>query len=81
MRAWIGWIAAFFKVDDGSEFGTEIFATGGRFLLTGPCCKYQTWPNGTQYWPGKTSGCFRAANGLEKGKLHVCTGSNYRVHY
>lgn len=72
MDVWLGWIATFLDVDEGSKVETEIPIAGGHFLLTGSSCKAETGDNDMQYRPSKSTGYIMIANGLEVGKIYVC---------
>lgn len=80
MDGWLGWIETFLNVDEGSKFNTEIPAVGGHFLLTGYGCIDHTVYNDIQYRPGKSSGFFMIASGLQQWNIYVCPVSYLYIH-
>lgn len=77
----LGWSASFLNLDKESKYRTRIFATGGRFFLTGTKFKAQTGYNDIQFEAGKTPGFFVIFYGTEARKIYLFLRSHHSVHY
>lgn len=78
---WLGFIATFLNVNEGSMFGTQMPATSGRLHITESIRKTQTEHDDKLHRLGTPSRYFEIANGPEEGNIYVSPGRHYYDHY